>query len=879
MLFGWKGIPMCKRSSGVLLFWLLAVWMGSSASAKVWYVDDDAPHDPGPGDPYVSDPDADGSAEHPFDKIADGILFAQPGDVVIVRDGTYSEWGNYNLNFLGKAITVRSENGPANCVIDCADLGRAFHFHTSESAATIVEGFTIINGTANKGGGMYFAATTNNPTIRNCWFINCTATGAGGGGAVCTEGCAPTFADCVFIGNTAESSLGALSCLSGTVQAERCRFIDNVTTGIYSQLAALTLNNCLIAGNTKRGLLAYAGQVNLKNCTIAHNTAPDSPGAGIYAYAATVNVDNSILWGNLDATGDPYGTDVQASGVSQMRYSCMQGLPEPAADGNIGANPLFRDPFGADSDPLTALDNDYRLDAGSPCVDAGDNALVPVGTESDCDGAPRFVDDPLVPDTGLGTPPIVDMGAFERQVVVPDGDFDADQDVDMDDVFVFLGCLAGPDVVVAELCEPGDFDGDRDVDLADFAVFQTLFTGPLVDCNDNGIPDDEDIASGYSQDCNGNGIPDECDIADGTSQDCNGNGVPDECDIAGGYSLDCNGNGIPDECDIAGGYSLDCNDNGVPDECDIASGYSLDCNGNGIPDECDIASGYSQDCNGNGIPDECDIADGTSEDCQPNGVPDECDLAGGALHASLVHRWSFDGDATDSLGGAHGVLMGGASIVDGAVALDGVDGYVELPIADTIAALDSITLEAWVEWDGGGNWQRVFDIGTNTTNYMFFTPFNGGPSRFAIRTPSVGEQMLDGPALPTGQMKHVAITIKAANTTAILYIDGSPIDENNEMTLRPSDLGSATIGYLGKSFWPDPYLAGRITEFRIYGAALDELEIADSWAAGFDAQGATSFDCNGNGIPDECDIASGYSQDLNDNGIPDECEAPLRPGS
>jgi hypothetical protein len=69
---------------------------------------------------------------------------------------------------------------------------------------------------------------------------------------------------------------------------------------------------------------------------------------------------------------------------------------------------------------------------------------------------------------------------------------------------------------------------------------------------------------------------------------------------------DCNGNGIPDLEDIASGTSLDCNLNSVPDECDIAEETSFDCNANGTPDECDIAEGTSQDTNENGIPDECE---------------------------------------------------------------------------------------------------------------------------------------------------------------------------------------------------------------------------------------------------------------------------------
>ena len=39
-----------------------------------------------------------------------------------------------------------------------------------------------------------------------------------------------------------------------------------------------------------------------------------------------------------------------------------------------------------------------------------------------------------------------------------------------------------------------------------------------------------------------------------------------------------------------------------------------------------------------------------------------------------------------------------------------------------------------------------------------------------------------------------------------------------------------------------------------------------------DLDDQTSADCNDNGVPDECDIASGFSWDVNDNGIPDECE-------
>ena len=74
---------------------------------------------------------------------------------IIVRDGAYTGAGNKNLDFAGKAITLRSENGAASCTIDCEGSGRGFSFTAGETSATVVEGFAIINGNVADGGGMY----------------------------------------------------------------------------------------------------------------------------------------------------------------------------------------------------------------------------------------------------------------------------------------------------------------------------------------------------------------------------------------------------------------------------------------------------------------------------------------------------------------------------------------------------------------------------------------------------------------------------------------------------------------------------------------------------------------------------------------------------
>ncbi|HUU83976.1 MAG TPA: thrombospondin type 3 repeat-containing protein [Phycisphaerae bacterium] len=87
---------------------------------------------------------------------------------------------------------------------------------------------------------------------------------------------------------------------------------------------------------------------------------------------------------------------------------------------------------------------------------------------------------------------------------------------------------------------------------------------PECDCNENKVPDYEDIRDeppGGSEDCNTNGIPDECEI----DEESNAPGGPFFC--TENCDPDCNTNGIPDECDIDAGTSEDANTDGIPDEC------------------------------------------------------------------------------------------------------------------------------------------------------------------------------------------------------------------------------------------------------------------------------------------------------------------------
>jgi fibronectin type 3 domain-containing protein len=177
-----------------------------------------------------------------------------------------------------------------------------------------------------------------------------------------------------------------------------------------------------------------------------------------------------------------------------------------------------------------------------------------------------------------------------------------------------------------------------------------------------------------------------------------------------------------------------------------------------------------------------------------------------------------------------GTLVGGPTWVAGklnnAVSLSGSTQDVTLPTG-VVNGLTTCTIGAWVNLNAVSNWARLFDFGSGNTNYMFLSPKNGanGKVRFAIRTPSVGEQIIDGTAaLPTGGWHHVAVVLNGA--TGTLYVDGVQVGQNTAMTLTPSSLGATGNNYLGKSQFNDPYLNGAVDDFHIFAQALTAQQVA-----------------------------------------------------
>ena len=160
-----------------------------------------------------------------------------------------------------------------------------------------------------------------------------------------------------------------------------------------------------------------------------------------------------------------------------------------------------------------------------------------------------------------------------------------------------------------------------------------------------------------------------------------------------------------------------------------------------------------------------------------------------------------------------------------AIALDGTNSYIQLPA--NIAKGSAFTFAAWVYWNGGANWQRIFDFGSPSTSqsgpsqYMFLTPNSGSNLRFAINNGS-GEQIVQTSALASGSWQHVAVTLNGS--TAVLYVNGAQV-VSGSATNSPSAF-SPIKNYLGKSQFADPLFNGKLDEVEIADYAMSATQIA-----------------------------------------------------
>ncbi|MHC4092741.1 MAG: choice-of-anchor Q domain-containing protein, partial [Planctomycetota bacterium] len=238
---------------------------------------------------------------------------------------------------LHKTILSGDLNGDDNSGGDNSE--NSYHVVTGSGtdATAVLDGVTISGGNADgpgepdfhdRGGGMYNDA--GSPTVSQCAFTENSCLFFGGG-MYNNAGSNATLINCAFITNSAQFGGGVRSIASNP-----------------------TMTNCTFWGNTAS---TFGGGVS--------NSATSFPA-----------LVNCVLWGNSAG----FGTDEEEQingGFISINYSCVQGWTGAMGGaGNIG------------DDPLLVGGSDVHLQAGSPCVNSGDNSATNLPL-ADVDGDSR----------------------------------------------------------------------------------------------------------------------------------------------------------------------------------------------------------------------------------------------------------------------------------------------------------------------------------------------------------------------------------------------------------------------------------------------------------------------------------------------------------
>jgi len=305
--------------------------------------------------------------------IQQAIDAAVAGDSLLLCPGVYRGPGRRDIDFRGKAITVRSLTGdPDSCIIDCdgsaADPHRGFLFQSREGPGSIIEGVTITRGwTSGPGGGVWCEEAS--PTIIGCSLRDNHA--EVGGALYCTEWSAPRLIDCLLEANDAHYGGAIYSYIWCTLSLERCMLRDNQATAggaVYGVFLSPTeLDSCTLAENraTQGGACYgdYYSSAVCRQCTFYGNGAPNG-GAFFCDVLSSPNLENTIIAFGTEGcaivdhdTGTLTCCDIYGNAGGDWVGSIAGQL---GVNGNISEHPLF---CGA-----IYPEQPYSLSNASPCA-------------------------------------------------------------------------------------------------------------------------------------------------------------------------------------------------------------------------------------------------------------------------------------------------------------------------------------------------------------------------------------------------------------------------------------------------------------------------------------------------------------------------------
>jgi parallel beta-helix repeat protein len=376
-----------------------------------------------------------------FATIQSAIVAAQNGDVVLVAPGTYFE----NINFLGKAIEVKSEGGPATTIIDGGLVDVVVTITSQETTSSVLSGFTVTRGlggairtgyessptisgnvvTGNRvcgGAGIaaIWIANGGSPVVKDNWISsNRCDPGVGGAGIAILSSSATSGPQILrnVISNHFESGIyilgGGIGTIQGNTIKENGSAFQSDGGGIsIGNFSDVNIINNVIVGNTARrgGGISWLVPSGTRGPLLINNTIADNDsaqGSGIFAdgFDAQALIVNNIIvaktgqsavfCGDFNDLNSPIFkfNDVYSSSDTRYAGICAD---QTGLNGNISPDPIFVNPSVGD----------FHLQAGSPAINAGTNSApnLPV---TDKDGRPRVMGG------------VVDMGAFEFEFSAP----------------------------------------------------------------------------------------------------------------------------------------------------------------------------------------------------------------------------------------------------------------------------------------------------------------------------------------------------------------------------------------------------------------------------------------------------------------------------
>jgi len=227
------------------------------------------------------------------------------------------------------------------------------------------------------------------------------------------------------------------------------------------------------------------------------------------------------------------------------------------------------------------------------------------------------------------------------------------------------------------------------------------------------------------------------------------------------------------------------------------------------------------------------------------------DFAPGSGPAVLTHRYSFsDSNIVDSVGGANGQALIDTNklnpnpviFANGQAVLDGTGGYIALP-SGLVSGLSNVTFEAWVTWNGGADWQNIFEFGATDANGLgefglFGTPtFGGSGGKFRLgfgnSDPGFNNEfdVSDANFFPKGTPAYLAVVYAPVDGGTRIYVNGH-LDASGRAP-DPLSAIQEVNNYLGRSGYDgDPIFNGSFDEFRIYSGALTGAQVATDFIAG-----------------------------------------------